>query len=43
MEFSVRVETTYCRGQAVFANGQIVNSPGAGQFLRPHTAQGEGQ
>lgn len=43
MEFSVRVETTYCRGQAVFANGQIVNSPGAGQFQRPHTAQGEGQ
>lgn len=40
MEFSVRVETTYCRGQAVFADGQIVNSAGTGQFLRPHAAKG---
>jgi len=43
MEFSVRVEATYCRGQAVFAEGRILNSPGAGQFLRPRVANGAGQ
>lgn len=35
MEFNVQVEATYCRGQAVYADGKIVSQAGHGQFLRP--------
>lgn len=38
MEFSVRVESTYCRGRAVFSDGKIVNQAGFGTFLRPRVA-----
>lgn len=37
MEFTARVKTTYCRGQSVFDQGKILNKPGYGRFLRPHT------
>ena len=40
MEFSVRVAATYCRGTLVASEGKIVNSPGYGQFLRPHRHSG---
>ena len=35
MPFTGRVKTTYCRGQCVFDQGQILNNAGYGQFLRP--------
>jgi allantoinase len=38
MEFSVRVEGTYCRGRLVFDGSKIVNTQGAGRFLRPRPA-----
>lgn len=39
MEFSVRVDATYCRGVPVFVKGKIVNLPGSGSFLRPKNPQ----
>lgn len=41
MEFTVQVEATYCRGQAVYVDGKIVNQPGYGQFLPPLTQPGK--
>jgi len=41
MEFTVRVEATYCRGQAVYRAGEIVNQAGYGHFLRPHAPHKE--
>ena len=38
MEFTVRVEQTWCRGMPVFNHGKIVNQPGDGRFLRPRSA-----
>jgi len=37
MPFTARVRSTYCRGMCVFEQGQILNEPGFGRFLRPHT------
>lgn len=42
MEFSVRVEATYCRGQAVFKDHKIINQAGHGRFLRPRANTAEG-
>lgn len=33
MEFSVAVNTTYLRGEKAYAQGEILNSPGAGRFV----------
>ena len=35
-EFTVKVVSTWCRGQHVFENGKILNQAGDGRFLRPH-------
>ena len=35
-EFTVKVASTWCRGQHVFENGKILNKAGDGRFLRPH-------
>jgi allantoinase len=44
MEFSVRVEATYCRGTLVYQRGakgaEIRNQSGYGRFLRPRAANG---
>lgn len=42
MEFTVRVVSTYCRGVLVYDHGNIVNQPGFGTFLRPHTCVNKG-
>lgn len=42
MEMSVRVMSTWCRGQLVYEHGQgIRNQKGFGTFLRPHAAKVE--
>lgn len=35
MEFSVRVQSTWSRGRAAYADGRIVNEAGSGRFVRP--------
>ena len=35
MEMTVKVVTTFSRGQLVYDRGVIVNAPGHGKFLRP--------
>ncbi len=35
MELSVRVQSTWSRGSAAYADGRIVNQEGSGRFVRP--------
>lgn len=35
MEFSVRVQSTWQRGRAAYADGRVLNPAGSGRFLRP--------
>lgn len=35
MRFDVKVQSTWLRGQAAYADGRILNSAGSGRFVRP--------